>query len=286
MNDNDAFLRVDDAWDGSPAGGLTDLAIAVAACELAMLAGSGGGRTMHVEPLPAGLADAIGRAAAGHVSRTTASSVGSLARRSRDGLLQATGSDAESRGGLRARLMSLAGWCVAAGLGLALLYRQAPGPRDSIPRGSDTAVVQSVAPLAADKLRERLLAEDPDAIAVAWTPGKDPAVAGVPAGASLGDVVWSQSRQQGYMRFRGLAANDPDIEQYQLWIFDAERDAAHPVDGGVFDVAITDATGEVCVPIDARLPIGKPTLFAITVEKPGGVVVSTRERLPLLAQVP
>jgi hypothetical protein len=40
------------------------------------------------------------------------------------------------------------------------------------------------------------------------------------------------------------------------------------------------------VPIDPRLPIGKPTLFAITVEKPGGVVVSKRERLPLLAQVP
>jgi hypothetical protein len=54
----------------------------------------------------------------------------------------------------------------------------------------------------------------------------------------------------------------------------------------VFDVAGTDADGEVCVPIDARLPIGKPTLFAITVEKPGGVVVSKRDRLPLLAKVP
>ena len=49
---------------------------------------------------------------------------------------------------------------------------------------------------------------------------------------------------------------------------------------------MADADGAVCVPIDARLPIGKPTLFAITVEKPGGVVVSKRERLPLLAKVP
>jgi len=88
------------------------------------------------------------------------------------------------------------------------------------------------------------------------------------------------------MRLRGLAANDPIVEQYQLWIFDADRDAAHPVDGGVFDVAASSADGELCIPIDARLPIGKPTLFAITVEKPGGVVVSTRERLPLLAKVP
>jgi hypothetical protein len=34
------------------------------------------------------------------------------------------------------------------------------------------------------------------------------------------------------------------------------------------------------------LPIAKPTLFAITVERPGGVVVSDRSRLPLLASVP
>ena len=43
---------------------------------------------------------------------------------------------------------------------------------------------------------------------------------------------------------------------------------------------------EVLIPIDARLPITKATLFAITVEKPGGVVVSDRKRLPLLAPVP
>jgi anti-sigma-K factor RskA len=84
------------------------------------------------------------------------------------------------------------------------------------------------------------------------------------------------------MRIRGLAANDPTVEQYQLWIFDAERNADHPIDGGVFDVA---ADGEVVVPMDPRLPVGRATLFAVTVEKPGGVVVSSRERLPLLAAV-
>jgi hypothetical protein len=31
--------------------------------------------------------------------------------------------------------------------------------------------------------------------------------------------------------------------------------------------------------------VNQPTLFAVTIEKPGGVVVSTRERLPRLAQV-
>jgi len=141
-------------------------------------------------------------------------------------------------------------------------------------------------PASAEQRRERLLAEDPDTLTVAWSAGEDRSVGGLPPGMTHGDVVWSQSRQQGFMRLRGLAANDPIVEQYQLWIFDADRDAAHPVDGGVFDVAASSADGELCIPIDARLPIGKPTLFAITVEKPGGVVVSTRERLPLLAKVP
>ena len=54
------------------------------------------------------------------------------------------------------------------------------------------------------------------------------------------------------------------------------------MDGGVFDVS---ADGEVIVPIDPKLGVVDPTLFAVTIEKPGGVVVSSRERLPLLASV-
>jgi anti-sigma-K factor RskA len=126
------------------------------------------------------------------------------------------------------------------------------------------------------------LAEDPHAVTVAWKAGKDPTVAA--AGDDLGDIVWSPARQRGFMRIRGLAVNDPAVAQYQLWIFDAERNADYPVDGGVFDVAV--GSEEVVVPMDPRLPVGRATLFAVTVEKPGGVVVSTRERLPLLAAVP
>ena len=105
---------------------------------------------------------------------------------------------------------------------------------------------------------------------------------GAAPGAS-GDVVWSDARQEGYMRFSNFAANDPTVEQYQLWIFDAERSADYPVDGGVFDIPA--GSDEVVVPIRAKLPVNRATLFAITVEKPGGVVVSSRERLPLLAKV-
>ena len=38
------------------------------------------------------------------------------------------------------------------------------------------------------------------------------------------------------------------------------------------------------MPIRAKLPVGEPVLFAITVEKPGGVVVSKRDRIALVAK--
>jgi hypothetical protein len=112
---------------------------------------------------------------------------------------------------------------------------------------------------------------------VAWSGTEDPA-----AVEASGDLVWDDRRQEGYMRFRGLAANDPAVYQYQLWIFDATRDERHPVDGGVFDVPA--GSDEVIVPIRAKLPVGEPVLFAITVEKPGGVVVSKRDRIALVAK--
>ena len=85
-----------------------------------------------------------------------------------------------------------------------------------------------------------------------------------------GDVVWHQETQQGYLRLSGLAANDPTQMQYQLWIFDASEDRkAHPaIDGGVFDVA----SGTAVIPIDAKLDVDDPFLFAVTTEPPGGVV--------------
>jgi hypothetical protein len=108
-----------------------------------------------------------------------------------------------------------------------------------------------------------------------WSPTKDPAARG-----ATGEVVWHGGLQHGFMSFRGLAANDPTKFQYQLWIFDSERDEAFPVDGGVFDVS---AAGEAVVPIEAKLHVGKAKLFAVTVEKPGGVVVSKRERIVVTA---
>jgi anti-sigma-K factor RskA len=124
--------------------------------------------------------------------------------------------------------------------------------------------------------RRELLARD-GTVQSEWSATKEAA-----AKDASGDVIWNQKEQRGFMRFHGLARNDPKASQYQLWIFDETRDARYPVDGGVFDV--DDGSGDVIVPIHATIPVGAPTLFAVTVEKPGGVVVSKREHIVLTAK--
>jgi anti-sigma-K factor RskA len=107
-------------------------------------------------------------------------------------------------------------------------------------------------------------------------------VAGDPAGRGVsGDIVWSDAGQAGCMRLRGLPRNDPSSSQYQLWIFDAARPDATPVDGGVFDITVD---GEVLVPVKPRLKVDQATLFAVTAERAGGVVVSSREHIVALAK--
>ena len=79
------------------------------------------------------------------------------------------------------------------------------------------------------------------------------------------------------MTFAGLEQNDPTESQYQLWIFDKNQD--EPIDGGVFNVA----GDNVIVPIDPKLKAVDVFQFAVTIEKPGGVVKSKQERIALLA---
>lgn len=119
--------------------------------------------------------------------------------------------------------------------------------------------------------RSELLAAG--AATIAWTATPE-------APGATGDVVWSPGAQRGYMRFAGLPALDPRVAQYQLWIFDRQRDQAYPVDGGVFDV---QPSGETIVAITAKLHVDDATLFAVTVERPGGVVVSKREHIVVTA---
>ncbi len=63
---------------------------------------------------------------------------------------------------------------------------------------------------------------------------------------------------------------------------DATRDDRYPVDGGVFDVPASPA--EVSVPFSAWVGVGRPVLFAVTAEQPGGVVVSGREHIVVVTK--
>lgn len=116
------------------------------------------------------------------------------------------------------------------------------------------------------------LAQDESTIAATWSFLEE---SGEPRFANAtGEVIWNTQTQTGYMKLAGLPVNDPTQEQYQLWIVDATRtgnETTDRIDGGVFD--ITD-TGEVIIPIDAKITARQPVAFAITVEQPGGVVVS------------
>jgi len=124
--------------------------------------------------------------------------------------------------------------------------------------------------------RARLLARA-DTLKIPLAATKDPAAGGV-----TGDVVWDPVAQRGYMRFVGLPHNDPGVHQYQIWIFDGDRDQRYPVDGGVFDVPADG--GELIVPIHHVIPVHVAKAFAVTVEQPGGVVVSARDHVVVLAK--
>ena len=165
----------------------------------------------------------------------------------------------------RSHIRLLAPWLVAAACLLVASGAVWVAMRD---RGTVTAQSPAAA-------RASLVASAGDAATIAWKATDDPNARG-----ATGDVVWSATEQRGYMRFVGLAPNDPTQFQYQLWIFDNDRDERFPVDGGVFDVT---STGEIVVPIAAKLRVGEAKLFAVTIEKPGGVVVSKRERIVVTA---
>ena len=165
--------------------------------------------------------------------------------------------------------VSAAAACLALAIGAVLWAR------DQKPEVITKTIVQVPVQPSPSEARQQLIDASKDVTTLVWTATADPAATG-----ASGDVVWSASKQKGFMRFKGLQPNDPAKTQYQLWIFDKNRDEKFPVDGGVFDV---DSNGEVIVAISAKLPVADPTLFAVTVEAPGGVVVSKRERIVVTA---
>ncbi|WP_411279088.1 anti-sigma factor domain-containing protein [Gemmatimonas sp.] len=179
----------------------------------------------------------------------------------------------------RRAFLAWSGWLAAAAL--LAVWLGGPSGATTSPGGlpertASIAAASAVASAATSWVRDSLMAADLAVTRIAWAPSTDSTALG--AG---GDVVWSTRAQRGVMRLIGLKTNDARRWQYQLWIFDKSRDQRYPVDGGVFNVPA--GVTEVFVPINARVPVGDAVMFAVTVEAPGGVVVSTRERVALLA---
>jgi hypothetical protein len=166
------------------------------------------------------------------------------------------------------------GLATAASLFVVIGRRDAPLVPAPAREAEAPAVAAKVAPTPAVQ-REELLATVADAVQL------DCAAAGAADERQAeGDVVWSPSRQRGFLRIRGLKPNDPGRSRYQVWIMDGDRGI--PVPGGVFDVA--GAAGDVVVPILPRSFVQGPTMFAVTVESPGGAADAGFERERVVAR--
>lgn len=154
--------------------------------------------------------------------------------------------------------------------------RDEPAAPPAAPLAEPSAVAVKVAPTPAVQ-REELLATVADAVRLDCAAAAE---AGAGTRQAQGDVVWSPSRQRGFLRIRGLHPNDPARRQYQVWIVDGDRGT--PVPGGVFDVAGED--GDVVVPILPRAFVQGPTMFAVTVEPPGGAADAGFDRDRVVAR--
>jgi hypothetical protein len=234
------------------------------------------------QPLPAALAERVAQQAAAHfASPSKIGDLGAARAAAVDAARTSASSAASARPAPRANRYGAYGWLAAAAcLVLAIFaWQRSPSPpvtpvaQQTPPPVIAPPAEKPVPPTPAEE-RAALLAKS-DSLKIPLAATKDPAAAGV-----TGDVVWDPVTQRGFLHFTGLAANDPAVHQYQIWIFDAGRDKRYPVDGGVFDVPAN--TAEVVVPIRAELMVRKPAAFAVTVEKSGGVVVSGREHVVAL----
>lgn len=177
----------------------------------------------------------------------------------------------------RTPLLSWLGWAVAAAALIAL------GINISMTRFGVTEIARNPPPTATPtpmtpaQSHDKMMAE-PGMTVAKWTPAaKDGEMAKV-----AGDVVWSDKQQKGYVKLSGLPKNDPNASTYQLWIFEENQGDKTPIDGGTFNIS---SDGTVVIPIEAKLAAKNPSMFAVTVERPGGVVVSKREKVAALAKV-
>jgi anti-sigma-K factor RskA len=167
------------------------------------------------------------------------------------------------------------GWAVVAAACIALTVNIYTTRIDDQTARGGTPTPTPEEKLSPSQMRQRLIDTAPDLAKITLGAGT------VKELEPSGDVVWSDAKQAGYVRVSGLPKNDAAKETYQLWIFEENQGDKTPIDGGTFNI---NSDGEVIIPINAHLKAKNPGMFAVTVEKPGGVVVSERGKIAALAK--
>ena len=232
---------------------------------------------LSVEPAPAALQAAIEQRATATAGVAATSNVTPLRSAATSGAVPVPVPVAKRSSGTY-------GWLAAAACLVLALFgwlRPNPPPAPPVAQTPVTAppvVVEVPAkvppPPTPAEARDAMLARA-ETVKVTLAPTKDPSGAGVTA-----DVVWDPEQQNGFLHLVGLKANDPEVQQYQAWIFDGQRDKRYPVSTGIFDVP-ADAT-DIVIPLHASVPVRLAKAFAVTVEKPGGVVVPDKAHVVVL----
>ncbi len=190
------------------------------------------------------------------------------------------------RGSAWSLVRGYGGWVAAAAcLALLVTQRQGVGPGRISPVGSDVirtgstnnaqlplegigkAVIGQVNELVSTLFEQR--PEDMPVITL-YSPEDDL------QSKAVGSVIWSPQRQMGVLLAHGIAPIDKPGDTYQLWIVDTLRDQRFPVDGGVFSIdAPTGSDAPAAITFRPAQPIGHAAAFAVTIERTGGVVVSS-----------
>jgi hypothetical protein len=183
------------------------------------------------------------------------------------------------------------GWAAAAAcLAFAALYTTRPIPNPAQPGPIDLASASvpvnppvqtaSILPISPVEAFDRLVNSVSDVLTVSGN--ATPTGIQTAAQPVTAEFVWSPKDHKGFLTVAGLPPTD-NARQYQLWIKDDAREDPYPVDAGTFEIPMDGP--KWVIPIEAKLPVYRPKLFAVTVERPGGVVVSSPDRVVLVGEV-
>ncbi len=97
---------------------------------------------------------------------------------------------------------------------------------------------------------------------------------------NVGELLWSDSQQKGFVSLSAMEVNDPNQFQYQVWIVDSNQ--KYPINAGVFDMVDQN---RVDVRLRPNIKITKAIEFVVTKERPGGVVASKRKNIVAVAKI-